>query len=295
MRKVAITGLTGVIGEVLALEISPKRQITDLFHNTQYSGSAKIQTHTYFDLLNRAKISAVLENVKPDIIVHMGAITHIDRCEKDKKYGKKGDVWRINVNGSYEIAKFCAKQKVPMVFLSTECVFDGKKEYFSEDAIKNPINWYGVTKDEAEELILSTGAKITIIRSVVAYHKNDFNRTIYGKILTDLKTNKNIWAVSDQLFTPTYTYDIVKAINRVIENKLLGIYHVAPKKSLSPYDFALLVASKNKYSMTRVKKTTLKSFYNPKRASLRLANACLLGEKSNKILKFVPKSPEKVL
>lgn len=295
MKKVAITGLSGVIGKVLIEEIPKKYQIIDLFHQKQYEGSIRIKKHFHLDLLNRDEIRKVLEFVKPGVIIHLAAVTHIDRCEKDKILGKKGKTWKINVEGTREIAEYCAKHKIHLIFLSTECVFDGKQKYFSEDSIKNPINWYGVTKSEAEDLLLASGAPVTIIRSVVAYHKNDSGKTIYGKILNDLKTKKNISAVKDQLFTPTHTYDIVKAINKVIENKLLGIYHVAAKKSLSPYDFALLIAGKNKYSRNLVKKTTLQSYYDSKRAVLRLRHACLSGQKSNKILKFIPVNPESIL
>jgi len=295
MKKVAITGLSGVIGRILSEEITSKMQVIDLYHKKKYSGSARIKSHIKLDLLKKDKILPTLERVKPNIVVHMAAITHIDVCEKDKKYGKKGNVWKINVEGSYEIAKFCAKHNVPLVFLSTECVFDGKQKYFSENAKKNPINWYGFTKSEAENLIMSSGAPVTIIRSVVAYHKDDENKTIYGKILKELKSNKTIFAVDDQLFTPTYTHDIVYAIEQVIERELLGIYHVAPRKSLSPYKFALMVADKNNYPKILVKKTTLQSYYDSDKAALRLRNSSLSGNKSNRILSFTPSHPKDIL
>lgn len=295
MKKIAITGLSGVIGKVLSREISQSYHIIDLFHKKKYAGKARIKQHIHFDLLDKPKISSVLENVRPDIVIHMAAITHIDRCEMDKKMGKDGTVWKTNVEGSHEIAKYCAKYNIPMLFLSTECVFDGKKKSYNEKSKKRPINWYGVTKSEAEDLILSTGAPTSIIRSVVAYHKNDSKKTIYGKILNELKSKNEIYAVSDQLFTPTHTPDIVRAIRKLIENRLPGIYHVAPENPLSPYDLAVLIARKNKYSHKSVKKAALKSFYNPMQAALRLSNACLSGRKTNKILEFTPKHPENVL
>lgn len=295
MTKIAITGLNGVIGKILAEELSKNTQIIDLFHTKKYSGRAIIQKHIKLDLLKKDKISKILQKADPDVIIHLAAITHIDRCEKDKKNGKKGKVWRTNVEGACEIAKFCAKNKIHMIFLSTECVFNGKQKYYAESAKKNPINWYGATKSEAEDLVMRSGASVTIIRSVVAYHKNDENKTIYGKILNELKSGKSVLAVSDQLFTPTHTYDIVTAISKVIKKKLFGIYHVAPKKSLSPYDLAKLIAKRNKYPQSLVKKTTLRSFYGPEKTALRLRNSSLSSQKSNRIFKFIPKSPEQVL
>jgi dTDP-4-dehydrorhamnose reductase len=295
MKRVAITGLSGVIGQILSEEISPKVEAIDLFNKTKYTNSKKIKRHMHFNLLDKNRISLVLRRVKPDIVIHMAAITHIDACEKDRKNGRNGVVWRTNVEGTYEIAKFCAKYKKHLILLSTECVFDGKQRRFSENSQKNPLSWYGITKSEAEDLALASGAPVTIIRSVVAYHEKDRGKTIYGKILKELRAKKRISSVTDQLLTPTYTHDIVKAINGIVERKLLGIYHVIPKKSLSPYEFALLIAKKDHFPRSHIQKTTLKKYYGEKRASLRLHYACLSGNETNKILNFIPKNPEDIL
>lgn len=294
-RKVAVTGLTGVIGGILSKELSTKNQIIDLFHKTKHTNDPNVKKHIFLDLSKSKNISDSLLTATPDIVVHMAAITHIDLCETDKKNGKEGLVWKVNVGGTRAVAKFCAKNNIPLVFLSTECVFDGKEEYFSEDAKKNPINWYGATKSEAEDVIFASGAPFAVIRSVVAYHRKDESKTIYGKMLHELESKASIIAVNDQLFTPTYTYDIVKAIDRVIDENLRGVYHVAPSKSLSPYSFALLVAAKNKFSEKLVARTTLKKFYGAEKAVLRLKNSSLLSEKSGKILKFKAKLPEKAI
>src|SRR3990167_7390806 len=130
MKIIAITGLNGVIGKILGEEIPATDQIVDLYHSKKYSGHAKVYKHLKLDLLKKDKISNVLKKVKPDVIIHLAAITHIDRCEKDKKNGKNGEVWKVNVEGTAEIAKYCAKHKIQLIFLSTECVFDGKQKYF---------------------------------------------------------------------------------------------------------------------------------------------------------------------
>ena len=295
MTKIAITGLNGVIGKILAEELSKNTQIIDLFHTKKYSGRAIIQKHIKLDLLKKDKIPEVLREAEPDVVIHLAAITHIDRCEKDKKNGEKGVVWKTNVEATSEIAKYCAKQNIQLVFLSTECVFDGKQKYFSENSKKNPINWYGKTKSEAEDIVLSSSVPAAIIRSVVAYHKNDSEKTIYGKILKELKSRGNIEVVSDQRFTPTYTYDIVKAIKIVMKKKMKGIFHVSPTKIMSPYELAVLIAKTNKFPRGSVKKTSISSYYDRKRASLRLRNSSLLGRKTNSMLKFTPRNPEDVL
>ncbi|HVT00655.1 MAG TPA: SDR family oxidoreductase [Patescibacteria group bacterium] len=294
-KVIAVTGLNGVVGNIFADLYGDKYDLIDLYHKKKVSSKLAIKKHYKLDLLDGKKIQKVLRKTSPSVIVHLAAITHIDRCEKDRKKGEKGNAWRINVDATREIADFCVQHKIPLIYLSTECVFDGQKKTFNENSRKNPRNWYGITKSAAEDLIIKSGAKFAIIRSVVAYHKKDHGKTIYGKVLSSLRNKGVVFAVSDQLFTPTYTEDIVRGISTVIDKNLRGVFHVAPRKSISPYDFAVLIAQSNNYKIKQVKKATLHSLYGKEKADLRLINASLSATKSRKALEFVPKNPSDVI
>jgi dTDP-4-dehydrorhamnose reductase len=137
-KRIAITGLNGVIGKKLADALTSDSFVIDLYHNT--SSKNKANKRIFLDLSKKRNIAKALDEAMPDIIVHMAAITHIDGCEDDRKKGKEGIVWKVNVEGTNEIARFASKNNVPIIFLSTECVFDGKKEYFAENDKKKPIN-----------------------------------------------------------------------------------------------------------------------------------------------------------
>ena len=91
MKKIAITGMSGVIGGKLAKELRGDK-IIDLYHTKKYKGIAKITKHLYFDLQETSKIQETLKLANPDVIIHLAAITHIDRCEKDRRAGKNGKV-----------------------------------------------------------------------------------------------------------------------------------------------------------------------------------------------------------
>jgi len=294
-RKIAVTGLSGVIGQVIVRSLPKSFQIIDLFHHTPFSAKKRSITHAYLDLQNNEQTKATLAKVAPDAIVHLAAITHIDACERDKHFGKSGIVWKINVEGTAAIAEYCAKHNVHLSYLSTECVFDGTKKLHDENSPKNPINWYGKTKSEAEDRILLSECRAAIIRAVVAYHLKDNGKTIYGKLFNQLRYHDEVSAVSDQYFTPTHTYDIGKAVNRIVERGLTGIYHVAPSVRVTPYDFAKLIAKKHGFHKKKIRKTTIRSLYGKDAASLRLKNACLSGARSNKKLGISPKSPHKVI
>ncbi|HVZ66637.1 MAG TPA: sugar nucleotide-binding protein [Patescibacteria group bacterium] len=294
-KNVAVTGLSGVVGKVFARLYGDEYNLIDLYHNKKTLSSPQIKKHYKLDLLNTNRIQKILEKVNPDVVVHMASITHIDKCETDRKNGEKGNVWKINVEATRQIVSFCSKKKIPFVFLSTECVFDGKKKKFNESSKKNPRNWYGVTKSAAEDIIIASKAKAAIIRSVVTYHKADHGKTIYGKVLRSLKNKGIVYAVGDQFFTPTYTEDIVKGVRVVIDGKLTGIFHVVPAKTITPYKFSILIAKSNNFPSRMVKKTSLVSLYGKDRANLRLVNASLSASKSRKILNFIPKAPGEVI
>lgn len=287
MKNVAITGLNGVIGNILAKELEDVN-IINLYHNKKSTG--KNIKNKKLDLLNTNLIDKTLYSVEPDVIIHLAAQTHIDKCESDKKNSKSGVVWKTNVNATKEIALFAAKNKIPLIYLSTECVFDGEKEAYSEKDKKKPRSWYGITKSEAEDLILNSGGKSSIIRSVVAYHKADRKKTIHGKLLNQLNSNEIIKVVGDQKFTPTYTYDIIKTIKKILDDDLEGIFHVAPDLISTPYDLAQLIAVRNNHKKSKVKKTTMKKLLGEERASLRLKNAVLNSKSSIKKLGFKPKN-----
>ena len=294
-KRVAITGLSGVIGSVLIETLPKNLYITELSRSHSKLPKKNIKQHIQIDLLKSESISKALSAAEPDIIVHMAAITHIDTCEQDKKHKKEGVVWKTNVSGTKHIAKYASKNNIPIIYVSTECVFDGQKRGYKENDKKNPINWYGLTKSESEDILLESSSKNTILRSVVAYHKDDNNNTILGKFKLPLLQGKELRVAFDQNFTPTYTHDITLAIKKIIQQDKHGIFHVVPKKSLTPLDFAHQIATHYKLDSSRIIKTTLNELYGEQRAGLRLKNAWLRGDKTNKVLHLRPKSIHKVL
>ena len=177
--------------------------------------------------------------------------------------------------GTREIAAFGKRNNVPILYMSTECVFDGKKEFYDESSKKNPLNWYGRTKSEAEDIILSSNSRATIIRAVMVYHKRDNGKTLFGKIYNVLKKDLSVQAVSDQFITPTYTYDVTRTIQHYLSHETPGIYHVSSNQASTPFRFAELIANAYQYRPTRIHKITLDKFYGHERAALRLRHACL--------------------
>lgn len=292
MKKIAITGLSGVIGTRL-LKNLPDFEIYDLYH-TQKAFSEYV-IHKHIELLDSKNIINCLNKINPDVIVHMASITHIDKCEDDRKNSREGKVWKVNVGSTNTLSKFCKKNNIKLIFLSTECVFDGEEQTYNEKSIKNPRNWYGITKSEAENIILDNCPDASIIRAAIAYHEEDQEKTLFGKISKLFKDGKKFGAVTDQFITPTYTDDIVKAINSLLKNPKSGIFHICPEEKTTIYDFACKIASKFGFDQSLIVKQTLEEYFGEERAKLRLRNSCLDGEWTKSQLKIIPLTVTEVL
>lgn len=293
MKKIAITGLSGTIGMRMLSDLPSGLEIYDLYHAHKESSENII--HKHIELLNSKSLFNRLNQINPDIVIHMAAITHIDRCEEDRRNGQEGEVWKVNVGSTDTISKYCGKNKKEFIFLSTECVFDGEEQFYNEKSLKNPKNWYGQTKSEAENIIQSNCPDSAIIRAVITYHENDQERTLFGKILQLLKSGKSFGAVTDQFITPTYTDDIVRAINILIKNHESGIFHISPETKTTIYDFALKIANKFNFNQSLVIGQTLEEYFGEERARLRLKNSCLNGEWTKSKLNFASLTIDQVL
>lgn len=277
MKTIAFTGLNGVLGTFFIesdSKLFKKYSIIDLY-NTVPTKSLLCKS-IKLNLLQLKTIIPTLKKANPDIVIHLAAVTHIDQCEKDRENGKNGIVWQVNVEATKKIVEYCKKNKKKLLFMSTECVFEGVKARHSETDQPNPKNWYGITKAEAEAYILNNLSDAAIIRGVVAYHPNDNGKgTIFGKLLSRFKAGVAFTAVGDQFFTPTAIPDIVRTIELVIERQLAGIFHVAASQKTTPYVFARQLAELRGFDSSLVQETTLLDFLGEKKAVLRLQHACL--------------------
>jgi len=288
---IAITGLHGAIGKrLISMELFNDWNIVDLYRTYQMGYSSNV-LHVPMDLTDDDSIQETLERVRPEVILHMAAVAHIDTCEHDRDHGKNGLTWKVNVQATEKIAQYAKSNNCFLIYLSTECVFDGKKDKYTEHDAVNPINWYGVTKAEAESRIIEImNNNYAIVRSNMAYHPHDEQKTIFGKVISLFEKQESFQMVDDQYMTPTFTDDILKGIKTVIETKESGINHVVPREVITPFDFGIKVAKRFGYDEVLLKPISILDFFGKERAKLRLKHACLDGIMTEKKLQFVSRS-----
>lgn len=167
------------------------------------------------------------------------AITSIDWCYLNEKKS-----YNVNVVATKELIKILNLYGIKCVFLSSEAVFDGKKEgYYTELDQVNPVTVYGKQKVEIEEYILQNHKSNTIVRISRAisdkYCINEHCNDLLSSFWKNCLEMKPILCIRNQSFTPTYVMDLVKSILICIENNLNGIYHISNNELYTRAELAL--------------------------------------------------------
>ena len=190
------------------------------------------------DLTQFDRVTMIFNEIKPDIVIHMAAIGDVNLCETDRELA-----WRINVETTRLLAKLAAKYSITLLYLSTDYVFDGEKGLYREDDIPNPINFYGLTKLVAEEIVRSVVEKHIVVRTSAVYGFG-MGRKNFGKFLIEaLSKGQKVKAIVDQWLSPTLNTLLAKAVVELIEKEAYGLYHVAGER-VSRYEFAIKLAKK---------------------------------------------------
>ena len=175
----------------------------------------------------------LIKSINPDIIIHPAGITNVDKCELNKPLAKK-----TNIKATKNLTDLCKKLNIKLIYFSTDFIFNGKKGDYKETDKPDPINYYGYTKLKAENIV-KTLKNHLILRVAILYGHNGNNseRSFTNWLYNQLKKDKKIKIVDDQIGTPTLIDDIAKAIPKLI-NKT-GTYHLAGSQKLSRYERSL--------------------------------------------------------
>ncbi|MGN0015341.1 MAG: dTDP-4-dehydrorhamnose reductase [Candidatus Gastranaerophilaceae bacterium] len=220
MKKILVTGANGMLGH-------------DLCPTLEDAGFETIETDVdTLDITDFAQAESFFAQSQPDAVVHCAAYTNVNKAEEDIDTAMK-----INAEGTENLAKICAKADIPIVYISTDYVFDGTKNepYLPYDK-PNPINAYGLTKLKGEEAVQKHCEKFYITRTSWLYglHGKNFVETMLS-----LADKPELKVVDDQIGCPTWTQELSNGIATLLsEEAPYGIYHVCGTGKTSWYGFA---------------------------------------------------------
>ena len=220
MNNILVTGSTGQLGSDVVKELL-KRGYSTLSPN-----------RSEFNLCSEDSIINYILNSNCEAIVHCAAYTQVDKAEDEKDLCIK-----INATATKHIAK-CAKiLDIPMIYISTDYVFDGTKDgEYTENDETNPINIYGESKLAGEKYVQEILDKYYIVRTSWVFNINGKN--FIETMLRLSKANNQLSIVNDQIGSPTYTKDLSRLLVDMIETNKYGLYHATNEGYCSWYEFA---------------------------------------------------------
>ena len=188
------------------------------------------------DITDETSVNKVIKECNPDVVVHCAAWTAVDAAEDEENIPK---VMAVNAKGTENIAKVCKEIDAKMIYISTDYVFNGQGETpWKPDDERKPLNVYGQSKYEGELAVASLLEKYYIVRIAWVFGVNGKN---FIKTMINLgQTHDKLTVVSDQIGTPTYTYDLARLLVDMAETDKYGIYHATNEGGyISWYDFTV--------------------------------------------------------
>lgn len=213
MTNILITGASGTLGMEFR-KLLP---------------SALAPTHDEMPIEDREKVQEYLKKQKPvDLVIHLAALTKIPRCEINKDRA-----WAINVQGTRNVMELVYEHNsnVYAIYASTPCIFPGnyEDEFYHEDSIPNPKNFYGMTKLIGEHIAMQSVKNSLVFRAnFVAYKKYPYER-----------------AFTDRFGTYLFAHQVAKAAVEIINERLQGVVHIIGDRKLSMYELAKFCPDSN--------------------------------------------------
>lgn len=240
--KVLVTGVGGQLGHDVMNELACRghqgvgSDIAPVYSGIADGSAVTEMPYVPMDITNDAQVRQVMDDVRPDAVIHCAAWTAVDLAEDADKQPK---VRAINVDGTAHLAAACKAQDCKMMYISTDYVFNGQGQTPWQPDCKDyqPLNYYGETKLGGELAVSSALEKYFIVRIAWVFGLNGKN---FIKTMLQLgKTHDKLRVVCDQIGTPTYTLDLARLLADMIESDKYGYYHATNEGGyISWYEFA---------------------------------------------------------
>ena len=284
-KKIYVAGAGGMLGEAIFNTFKKKYHLSLI---------DKVKSEKWIKKLNfnNQRYEQDVKKFNPDYLFHIGALTDLEYCEKNRK-----EAYLTNYKSVKTATKICLDLNIPLIFISTAGIFDGKKNFYTEKDLPNPISYYAKTKFLSEIYIQKKLKKYFIIRpgwmmgGGLAKDKKFIN-IIMKQILAG---KKELFVVNDKFGTPTYTYDLAKNLQILIEKNKYGLFHMVCEGLTSRLEVCKTIIKylklNNKIKITEVDSNFFKKKYFAKRP----LSERLINFKLNKIKLNFMRSWEKSL
>ncbi|WP_055075456.1 dTDP-4-dehydrorhamnose reductase [Pseudanabaena sp. 'Roaring Creek'] len=224
--KVSLIGANGQLGSDIVSHFAQgdRYQLTAL-------------TRADIDICDANAVDRVLSGHKFDVVINSAAYVRVDDCEQEVERA-----FNVNAIGALNVARASRDMDALCVYISTDYVFRGDRQVpYSESDLPDPINVYGTSKLTGEYLVKQTTPRSLILRISSVFGKagasgkgGNFVETIVKKA----KAGDSLKVVDDMVMSPTYTYDVARLLDSLLQAGTTGIMHGANAGICSWHEFA---------------------------------------------------------
>ncbi|RYD69963.1 MAG: NAD-dependent epimerase/dehydratase family protein, partial [Sphingobacteriales bacterium] len=225
-KTILLTGASGFLGGNFCHFYRDKYNIIAVYNQNpvEFEGVKSIQ----LDLNYSNEIEEILKEQKFDFVLHLAASSDPNFCELNSEVSYKN-----NVKATENLSHICAARKIPLLFASTDLVFDGRNPPYKEEDLPKPVNLYGRQKAEAEEIILNANPEQNIVARLPLMYGNSYasGKNFIQPILQKLKNNEPAFLFSDEYRTVASARSVCEAFVILMNEKANGIYHLGGDES----------------------------------------------------------------
>ena len=234
--NIFVIGASGLVGNNCVKCMRKEPDMTVIGSHFSY----KTKETVYFNVFDPQSSDVDIAAFKPDVIVHTGALTHVDYCESHED-----ESYHHTVESTEAALALAAKYHAKFVFISSDYIFDGKNGPYDEMADTNPLSVYGKHKLLAEQAVLRSGLDHLILRITNVYGHEERGKNFIAFLARTAQAGepKTLRLPVDQYATPINAADIAKSLCLLLKNNKTGIYNIASDEYLSRVDLAQKVLS----------------------------------------------------
>jgi len=236
--KVAVTGANGLLGGDAVAQLSGQHEVLALGRRP-----CRLPAGPYrwaeADLGDGRSVEAALREFRPEAVLHAGAATDVDGCERDPDLA-----WRVNVGGTEQVARACGALGARLVAVSTDYVFDGESGPYSEEDVPNPRGVYARTKRCGEEAALLLAPDCAVARVAVVYSgRPGAKATFATQVVEKLSRGEPVKAFSDQYVSTTLAASgAAMCLELLLETDYRGVLHTSDATVMSRVELAQAIA-----------------------------------------------------
>jgi dTDP-4-dehydrorhamnose reductase len=271
VSKVAIIGGSGLLGQYLVEEEGSRgHEVVSTYHGGKACPGARA---VQLDMTDQQAVDSFIKAESPDRVVLSAALTDVDECERKPQLA-----FSINVEGTMNVAAACKESGAPMLYVSTDYVFNGfKGSKYYEFETPDPLSIYSKTKLEGERITMDSSKRNAVCRVAVLY---GWNR-LYPKdnfvtwVIRSARAGQEIGLFEDQFVTATYAPHCAKVLGQVSERGLKGVFHASGPDCLSRFQMGTVIAEVFDLDRSLFKPTKLA---DAKFMAKRAENSCLNTE-----------------